>query len=108
MQKYKNGYGACSPAQQTASRDKSWAISSFTSTMAANTATMHNADDHHHDAEKTYGASHVNDTSSSPKLDEEEEEEFTPEEQRKIIHRIDRRLIATTGESQYLPTMTSN
>lgn len=46
------------------------------------------------DYEKAQASSHES-TPSPTRLDDDEE--YTPEEQRKIIHRIDRRLIATTG-----------
>ena len=49
----------------------------------------------HSDAEKASSSSHVDDGPSPRAIDDDEE--YTPEEQRKIIHRIDRRLIATTG-----------
>jgi hypothetical protein len=75
--------------------------------MAANTVNLTNADDPRQDAEKTFGSTHVNDASPSSKPDDDEEV-FTPEEQRKIIHRIDRRLIATTGKWQHPPTTDSS
>lgn len=47
-------------------------------------------DKHHHDVEK-------NEVLNSPSSNSTFETEFTPEEQRKIIHRVDRRLVVTVG-----------
>ena len=54
-------------------------------------------------SEKKYGGIEhnevgvVNHKPSDPSLDEEYLNAFTPEQQRKIIHRIDRRLVTTVG-----------
>ena len=50
-----------------------------------------------HDEEKK-GVEHIDrlDTDASP-IELDDEEEFSPEEQKRIIRRIDRRLIATCG-----------
>lgn len=48
-----------------------------------------------------YREAHVEDAETSPTkvalVSEEEDTEFTPEEQRKIMHRVDRRLIIICG-----------
>lgn len=54
---------------------------------------------HHHEVEKL-DAQMMEDVEHSPtkgSASGEYECEFTPEEQRKIIHRIDRRLVVTVG-----------
>ena len=49
--------------------------------------------DVHHDIEQT----HTNTTANSDKLNDRRIDAFTPEEQTKIIRRIDRRLVLTLG-----------
>lgn len=60
----------------------------------ANTTTAAAYHNEYNDAEKDIVA-HREDLDSS--THEDYESEFTPEEQRKIIHRVDRRLVLTVG-----------
>lgn len=49
------------------------------------------------DTEKSMGVERVEDVDKSALNNTYYDEEFTPAEQRKIIHRVDRRLVTTTG-----------